>query len=92
MHIVLPRSSPIFSLCLSVNVVILVLLAVAFLIIVERNLLNLSEFFYKERPGMFTVMECIALKWDLGNSFANPVFSIQMQMLFSPLSRSCPQI
>lgn len=39
--------------CLSVNLIILVLLAVAFLIIVERNLLNLSEFLYKESPGMF---------------------------------------
>lgn len=64
MQIVLPRSSPIFSLCLSVNVVILVLLAVAFLIIVERNLLNLSDFLYKENPGMFTIIECIAVKWD----------------------------
>lgn len=40
-------------LCLPVNVVILVLLAVAFLIIVQRNLLNLSDFLHKEHPGMF---------------------------------------
>lgn len=33
-----------------VNVIILVLLAVAFLIIVQRNLLNLSEFLHKENP------------------------------------------
>lgn len=52
--------------CLSVNLIILVLLAVAFLIIVERNLLNLSEFLYKESPGMFirfwvygwTILQC----------------------------------
>uniref|UniRef100_A0A3B5B0Z4 Glycosyltransferase 8 domain-containing protein 1 n=1 Tax=Stegastes partitus TaxID=144197 RepID=A0A3B5B0Z4_9TELE len=37
-------------LCLSVNLVILVLLAVAFLIIVQRNLLNLSDFLHKENP------------------------------------------
>lgn len=41
------------SLFLTVNVVILVLLAVAFLIIVQRNLLNLSDFLHKENPGMF---------------------------------------
>lgn len=92
MQIVLPRSSPICSLCLSVNVVILVLLAVAFLIIVERNLLNLSELLYKESPGMFTIIDCIAMKLGLGNSFANLVFSIQIQMLFSLLNRNCPQI
>lgn len=40
------------SLCFSVNVVILVLLAVAFLIIVQRNLLNLSDFLHKESPGI----------------------------------------
>ncbi|KAM4583139.1 glycosyltransferase 8 domain-containing protein 1 [Fundulus diaphanus] len=33
-----------------VNVVILILLAVAFLIIVQRNLLNLSDFLHKENP------------------------------------------
>lgn len=33
-----------------VNVVILVLLAVAFLIIIQRNLLNLSDFLHKEKP------------------------------------------
>ncbi|KAM9408664.1 glycosyltransferase 8 domain-containing protein 1 [Pholidichthys leucotaenia] len=33
-----------------VNLVILVLLAVAFLIIVERNLLKLSDFLYRENP------------------------------------------
>lgn len=91
-QIVLPRSSPICSLCLSVNVVILVLLAVAFLIIVERNLLNLSDFLYKEGRGMFTIIKCIDVKLDFGNSFAIILFSIQMQMLFSPLNRSCPQI
>lgn len=37
----------------SVNVVILVLLAVAFLIIVQRNLLNFSDFLHSEHPGMF---------------------------------------
>uniref|UniRef100_A0A3Q1CEQ4 Glycosyltransferase 8 domain-containing protein 1 n=1 Tax=Amphiprion ocellaris TaxID=80972 RepID=A0A3Q1CEQ4_AMPOC len=37
-------------LCLSVNLVILVLLAVAFLIVVQRNLLNLSDFLHKESP------------------------------------------
>lgn len=42
--------------CLSVNLIILVLLAVAFLIIVERNLLNLSDFLYKESPGMFKAL------------------------------------
>lgn len=36
-----------------VNVLILVLLAVAFLIIVQRNLLNLSDFLHREKPGMF---------------------------------------
>lgn len=41
-------------LCFSVNVIILVLLAVAFLIIVQRNLLNLSDFLHKENPGMFS--------------------------------------
>lgn len=62
MQTLLPRSSLICSLCLSVNVVILVLLAVAFLIIVERNLLNLSDFLYKESPGMFTGLQCVAVK------------------------------
>lgn len=33
-----------------VNLVILVLLAVAFLIVVQRNLLNLSDFLHKENP------------------------------------------
>uniref|UniRef100_A0A674MH67 Glycosyltransferase 8 domain-containing protein 1 n=2 Tax=Takifugu rubripes TaxID=31033 RepID=A0A674MH67_TAKRU len=42
--------------CLSVNLIILVLLAVAFLIIVERNLLNLSEFLYKESPDADIVL------------------------------------
>lgn len=37
----------------TVNVLILVLLAVAFLIVVQRNLLNLSDFLHKEKPGMF---------------------------------------
>uniref|UniRef100_A0A8C6SG63 Glycosyltransferase 8 domain-containing protein 1 n=1 Tax=Neogobius melanostomus TaxID=47308 RepID=A0A8C6SG63_9GOBI len=37
--------------CLSVNLVILVLLAVAFLIIVQRNLLNLSDFYTKKSSG-----------------------------------------
>ncbi|XP_070700101.1 glycosyltransferase 8 domain-containing protein 1 [Pempheris klunzingeri] len=42
-----------------VNVVILVLLAVAFLIIVQRNLLNLSDFLHKENPdaGMILPFE-----------------------------------
>ncbi|XP_010755043.3 glycosyltransferase 8 domain-containing protein 1 [Larimichthys crocea] len=42
-----------------VNVLILVLLAVAFLIIVQRNLLNLSEFLHKEVPdaGMILPFE-----------------------------------
>ncbi|XP_074542423.1 glycosyltransferase 8 domain-containing protein 1 [Halichoeres trimaculatus] len=42
-----------------VNVVILVLLAVAFLIIVQRNLLNLSDFLHKEHPdaGMILPFE-----------------------------------
>uniref|UniRef100_A0A3Q3VNR1 Glycosyltransferase 8 domain-containing protein 1 n=1 Tax=Mola mola TaxID=94237 RepID=A0A3Q3VNR1_MOLML len=44
------------SLCLPVNVVILVLLAVAFLIIVQRNLLNLSDFLHKENPGVFIMV------------------------------------
>ncbi|TWW61626.1 glycosyltransferase 8 domain-containing protein 1 isoform X1 [Takifugu flavidus] len=39
-----------------VNLIILVLLAVAFLIIVERNLLNLSEFLYKESPDADIVL------------------------------------
>lgn len=39
-----------------VNVVILVLLAVAFLIIVERNLLNLSDFLYKENPDADVIL------------------------------------
>lgn len=69
-----PRSSPICLLCLSVNVIILVLLAVAFLIIVERNLLNLGDLLYKESPGMFPVVKCMTVKWDLGNSFSNLVF------------------
>lgn len=42
----------------TVNVLILVLLAVAFLIIVQRNLLNLSDFLHKENPGMFLFL------WD----------------------------
>lgn len=70
----LPRSSAICSLCLSVNVVILVLLAVAFLIIVERNLFNLRNLLYKESPGTFTNLWCIAVKWDLESRFANRVF------------------
>lgn len=41
--------------CLSVNVIILVLLAVAFLIIVQRNLLNLSDFLHTEKPGMVII-------------------------------------
>ncbi|KAF1391438.1 hypothetical protein PFLUV_G00042120 [Perca fluviatilis] len=42
-----------------VNVVILLLLAVAFLIIVQRNLLNLSDILYKENPdaGMILPFE-----------------------------------
>ncbi|KAG7493692.1 hypothetical protein JOB18_014570 [Solea senegalensis] len=42
-----------------VNVVILLLLAVAFLIIVQRNLLNLSDFLHKENPdaGMILPFE-----------------------------------
>lgn len=42
-----------------VNVLILVLLAVAFLIIVQRNLLNLSDFLHKESPdaGMILPFE-----------------------------------
>ncbi|XP_061583672.1 glycosyltransferase 8 domain-containing protein 1 [Cololabis saira] len=42
-----------------VNVVILVLLAVAFLIIVQRNLLNISDFLHKETPdaGMILPFE-----------------------------------
>ncbi|KAM7006891.1 glycosyltransferase 8 domain-containing protein 1 [Tautogolabrus adspersus] len=42
-----------------VNVAILVLLAVAFLIIVQRNLLNLSDFLHKEHPdaGMILPFE-----------------------------------
>ncbi|XP_035518074.1 glycosyltransferase 8 domain-containing protein 1 [Morone saxatilis] len=42
-----------------VNVVILVLLVVAFLIIVQRNLLNLSDFLHKENPdaGMILPFE-----------------------------------
>ncbi|KAF7659766.1 hypothetical protein LDENG_00293210 [Lucifuga dentata] len=35
-----------------VNVVILVLLAVAFLIIIERNLLNLNDFLHRENPDV----------------------------------------
>lgn len=45
----------IYLLCLSVNVIILVLLAVAFLIIVQRNLLNLSDFLHTEKPGMVII-------------------------------------
>lgn len=29
---------------------------------------------HKENRGMFTIIECIAEKWDLGSSFANLVF------------------
>lgn len=39
-----------------VNVVILILLAVAFLIIVERNLLNLSDFLHKENPDAGVIL------------------------------------
>ncbi|KAI3369466.1 hypothetical protein L3Q82_007683 [Scortum barcoo] len=39
-----------------VNVVILVLLAVAFLIIVQRNLLNLSDFLHKENPDPMLIL------------------------------------
>lgn len=39
-----------------VNVVILVLLAVAFLIIVQRNLLNLSDFLHKENPDPMQIL------------------------------------
>ncbi|KAK2862326.1 hypothetical protein Q5P01_001859 [Channa striata] len=39
-----------------VNVIILVLLAVAFLIIVQRNLLNFSDFFHKEHPDTGVVL------------------------------------
>ncbi|KAM6927813.1 glycosyltransferase 8 domain-containing protein 1 [Xenentodon cancila] len=39
-----------------VNVVILVLLAVAFLIIVQRNLLNISDFLHKETPDAGLVL------------------------------------
>lgn len=39
-----------------VNVVILVLLAVAFLIIIQRNLLNLSDFLHKEHPDAGVVL------------------------------------
>lgn len=49
------------SLCLPVNAVILVLLAVAFLIIVQRNLLNLSDFLHKEHPSMFIFCVSAAL-------------------------------
>ena len=37
----------------AVNLVVLVLLAVAFLIVIQRNLLNLNDFLRKETPGMF---------------------------------------
>ncbi|XP_008318505.1 glycosyltransferase 8 domain-containing protein 1 [Cynoglossus semilaevis] len=42
-----------------VNVIILVLLAIAFLIIIQRNLLNLSDFLHKENPdaGMILPFE-----------------------------------
>lgn len=40
------------------NVIILVLLAIAFLIIIQRNLLNLSDFLHKENPGMFSSVIC----------------------------------
>ncbi|KAG9260593.1 glycosyltransferase 8 domain-containing protein 1 [Astyanax mexicanus] len=47
--------------CLSVNVVILVLLSIAFLIIVHRNLLNLSDFLKQDNadvaPGMILPFE-----------------------------------
>lgn len=39
-----------------VNLVILVLLAVAFLIIVQRNLLNLSDFLHKENPDAGVIL------------------------------------
>ncbi|XP_072308864.1 glycosyltransferase 8 domain-containing protein 1 [Eucyclogobius newberryi] len=39
-----------------VNLVILVLLAVAFLIIVQRNLLNLSDFLHKENPDSGVIL------------------------------------
>lgn len=39
-----------------VNLVILVLLAVAFLIIVQRNLLNLSDFLHRENPDAGVVL------------------------------------
>ncbi|XP_042356971.1 glycosyltransferase 8 domain-containing protein 1 [Plectropomus leopardus] len=39
-----------------VNVVILVLLAVAFLIIVQRNLLNLSDILHKENPDVAMIL------------------------------------
>lgn len=39
-----------------VNVLILVLLAVAFLIIVQRNLLNLSDFLHKENPDASLIL------------------------------------
>lgn len=91
MQIVLFRSSP-CSLCLTVNVVILVLLAVAFLIIVERNLLNLSDFLYKESRGMFTIMKCIDVKWDFGNSFANRVFHSDADVILPFESELSPDL
>lgn len=51
----------------SVNVIILVLLAVAFLIIVQRNLLNLSDFLHRENPGLFC--------WDSKLFTASSIFA-----------------
>lgn len=61
------------SLCLPVNVVILVLLAVAFLIIVQRNLLNLSDFLHKENPGVFIMVLTITSAVLLKSHQTNPV-------------------
>lgn len=45
--------------------IILVLLAVAFLIIVQRNLLNLSDFLHTEKPGM-VIISVSSLHCSLG--------------------------
>lgn len=100
----LPISVNTSSLCFPVNVVVLVLLAVAFLIIVQRNLLNLSDFLHKEHPGVFIMVlpitKVVLLKSHytcpvlLGNGILAAVCKtqyvfIQMRSWLFPLNQSC---
>lgn len=61
-----------YNLSFPVNVVILVLLAIAFLIILHRNLLNLNDFLKQENSGMKMLM-LVKLK-----SFWHPHWSLPL--------------